>query len=194
MHVCDTAVGVLGDMNKFPDEWLFKHRWGKGKKDAATTLPNGAKFTFLTVGGRTSCVVPSVQKKTGAVAGDLKNGEETEVKKKPAAKKGKAAVEEDEDKEPEVEVKKEPASRKRKAAPKVEDELTAEKNLKSGRGAKKSKAVTDEEEEGEDDPKKMAKTSKADSSSASAMLSNKAKAEKPVPNEGRRRSGRVSRG
>jgi formamidopyrimidine-DNA glycosylase len=137
MHVCDTAVGVLGDMSKFPDEWLFNHRWGKGKKDAATTLPNGAKIMFLTVGGRTSCVVPSVQKKTGAVAGDLKNGEEMKVKKKAAAKKGKAAVEEDEDKEPGVEVKKEPASRKRKAAPKVEYELAAEKTPKSDPGAKK---------------------------------------------------------
>jgi len=63
---------LLGDSSKFPDEWLFKHRWGKGKKDASTTLPNGAKITFLTVGGRTSCIVPSVQKKSGAVAGDLK--------------------------------------------------------------------------------------------------------------------------
>ena len=37
-----------------------------------STLPNGRRFTFLTVGGRTSCVVPSVQKKTGKVAGDVK--------------------------------------------------------------------------------------------------------------------------
>lgn len=65
-------MGVLGDSTKFPDDWLFNHRWGKGKKDAPGTLPNGAKITFLTVGGRTSCVVPSVQKKTGAVAGEIK--------------------------------------------------------------------------------------------------------------------------
>jgi formamidopyrimidine-DNA glycosylase len=61
-YVCQTAVDHLSDSSKFPEEWLFKHRWGKGKKDAATTLPNGEKITFLTVGGRTSCVVPSVQK------------------------------------------------------------------------------------------------------------------------------------
>lgn len=72
LHICQTAVDLLADASKFPDDWLFKHRWGKGKKDAPTTLPNGAKITFLTVGGRTSCVVPSVQKKTGAVAGDVK--------------------------------------------------------------------------------------------------------------------------
>lgn len=51
---------------------MFNYRWGKGKKEAPKTLPNGEKITFLTVGGRTSCVVPSVQKKTGAVAGDIK--------------------------------------------------------------------------------------------------------------------------
>ncbi|RYP90021.1 hypothetical protein DL770_003866 [Monosporascus sp. CRB-9-2] len=64
-YVCDTAVEKLGDSDEFPEDWLFKHRWGKGKKDAATKLPNGESFTFITVGGRTSCVVPSVQKKKG---------------------------------------------------------------------------------------------------------------------------------
>ncbi|KAF5870563.1 putative formamidopyrimidine-dna protein [Botrytis fragariae] len=72
MSICQTAVDLLADSSKFPDDWMFKHRWGKGKKDGATALPNGEKITFLTVGGRTSCVVPSVQKKTGAVAGDMK--------------------------------------------------------------------------------------------------------------------------
>lgn len=84
LYVCKTAVDALGDSTKFPEEWLFNHRWGKGKKDAPSTLPNGAKLTFLTVGGRTSCVVPSVQKKTGAVAAEIKveskDGEDGGVK------------------------------------------------------------------------------------------------------------------
>lgn len=71
MHVCDTAVALLADSSKFPEDWLFNHRWGKGKKDAPTILPNGERITFLTVGGRTSCIVPSLQRKTGAVAGDV---------------------------------------------------------------------------------------------------------------------------
>jgi formamidopyrimidine-DNA glycosylase len=33
-------------------------------------LPTGEKITLLKVGGRTSAVVPSLQKKTGAVAGE----------------------------------------------------------------------------------------------------------------------------
>ncbi|GAP91235.1 putative formamidopyrimidine-DNA glycosylase [Rosellinia necatrix] len=74
--VCDTAVGVLGDSDQFPPDWLFHHRWGKGKKDAATVLPSGEKIIFLTVGGRTSCVVPSRQKKTGCITAGVKEEEE----------------------------------------------------------------------------------------------------------------------
>lgn len=111
LYICQTAVDLLADSSKFPDDWLFNHRWGKGKKDAPTTLPNGAKITHLTVGGRTSCVVPSVQKKTGAVAGDLKKEEKeeleaeegTEVSEESKGAKGKG-----------------PASRKRKTVAKSE--------------------------------------------------------------------------
>ncbi|KAI1000488.1 hypothetical protein K3495_g7707 [Podosphaera aphanis] len=63
MYVCQTAVAALADSTKFPEDWLFNYRWGKGKKDAPTSLPNGAPITFITVRGRTSCIVPSVQKK-----------------------------------------------------------------------------------------------------------------------------------
>jgi formamidopyrimidine-DNA glycosylase len=76
LHICQTAVDLLADASKFPDDWLFSHRWGKGKKGAATTLPSGEKITFITVGGRTSCVVPSVQKKTGPVAAGIKIDDE----------------------------------------------------------------------------------------------------------------------
>ena len=105
LYVTKTAVDLLADSSKFPDEWLFNHRWGKGKKDAPTKLPNGAAITFLTVGGRTSCVVPSVQKKTGAVAADVKNGERMTKGNKPLAKnaKGKKRKMESETEESEVE-------------------------------------------------------------------------------------------
>ncbi|TQS38518.1 hypothetical protein Golomagni_00975 [Golovinomyces magnicellulatus] len=78
MHICETAVGVLADSEKFPSEWLFNYRWGKAKLRKTATkskdeerennlvdcLPNGDKIAFVTVGGRTSCYVPRVQKKT----------------------------------------------------------------------------------------------------------------------------------
>ena len=78
------------DSSKFPETWLFKHRWGKGKKDSPNRLPNGEKIVFLTVGGRTSAVIPSVQKKTGPVKADVKiddqddeNEDDDEAEKKP---------------------------------------------------------------------------------------------------------------
>lgn len=74
-HICDTAVALLADYEKFPEDWLFNHRWGKGKKDAPKSLPSGEKITFLTVGGRTSAVVPSIQKKTGPVAKEMSEAE-----------------------------------------------------------------------------------------------------------------------
>jgi DNA-formamidopyrimidine glycosylase len=77
MYVCDTAVGTLAESDKFPKDWLMKYRWDKGKKTGGK-LPNGAKITFLTVAGRTSAIVPSVQKKTAAVAADVSEGAEDE--------------------------------------------------------------------------------------------------------------------
>ncbi|KAI1118361.1 formamidopyrimidine-DNA glycosylase [Nemania sp. NC0429] len=88
-YVCDTAVDCLGDSDRFPEDWLFLHRWGKGKKDAAKALPSGEKITFLQVGGRTSCIVPSRQKKTGRVTAGIKEEQpesEPEVEAAPKAK------------------------------------------------------------------------------------------------------------
>jgi len=64
-HVCKTAVGAHADDSRFPSEWLFKHRWGKGKKEKHTLkLPSGepATIKWITVGGRTSAYVTELQK------------------------------------------------------------------------------------------------------------------------------------
>ncbi|KAF8887791.1 Formamidopyrimidine-DNA glycosylase N-terminal domain-containing protein [Infundibulicybe gibba] len=64
-EVCRFAVSVNADDHKFPDHWLFKHRWGKGKKKQHTLkLPSGepATIKWLTVGGRTSAFVVELQK------------------------------------------------------------------------------------------------------------------------------------
>ncbi|KAL5118298.1 hypothetical protein ACEQ8H_003808 [Pleosporales sp. CAS-2024a] len=96
MYVCDTAVEALAESDRFPADWLMKHRWGKGKKDG-NKLPNGDTIQFLKVGGRTSAIVPRLQKKTAAVAGDMsedgkeQSGEEA-AKPKP---RGKRAVREE---------------------------------------------------------------------------------------------------
>lgn len=55
----------------------------------------------MTVGGRTSCVVPSVQKKTGPVAGDIKkeapDSDKTAVKAPNEKKRARKIKDEDED-------------------------------------------------------------------------------------------------
>lgn len=71
-HVTQIAVDLLGDSDKFPDDWLFNHRWGKGGKGSASTLPSGEKLAFITVGGRTSCYAPGLQKRTGRVPSGAK--------------------------------------------------------------------------------------------------------------------------
>ncbi|KAJ7293819.1 AtMMH-1 [Mycena rebaudengoi] len=62
--VCSTAVAVNADDSKFPEHWLFKHRWGKGKKTPHNLkLPSGepATIKWITVGGRTSAYVVELQ-------------------------------------------------------------------------------------------------------------------------------------
>ncbi|EGX93143.1 formamidopyrimidine-DNA glycosylase, putative [Cordyceps militaris CM01] len=84
-YVCDLAVEKLGDSDQFPEHWLFNHRWGKGDKNSPSKLPNGEKLSFITVGGRTSCFAPAIQKKTGRVAASAKT--ELAVKKESGEEK-----------------------------------------------------------------------------------------------------------
>ncbi|KAF5337176.1 hypothetical protein D9611_003431 [Ephemerocybe angulata] len=66
VYVAKTAVDVNADDSLFPKDWLFKHRWGKGKKnsDDPLLLPSGqpATIKFITVGGRTSAYVSELQR------------------------------------------------------------------------------------------------------------------------------------
>ncbi|KAL2069590.1 hypothetical protein VTL71DRAFT_14269 [Oculimacula yallundae] len=193
LYVCNTAVDNLADSSKFPEDWLFKHRWGKGKKDAATTLPNGAKITFLTVGGRTSCVVPSVQKKTGPVKADIKedDGVDSDIGKAKKGGKGKNPT------------------AKRKAAPKEEsdgeeEEIDEEAGLppkKKRAPASKKKEIKVEAEVDEVAPLKKSRAKKQkierEETTVSAPVAKKTSKKLKVEDEdlsGRRRSGRVSSG
>jgi len=83
VYVCKTAVDLLGDSSKFPDHWIMLHRWSKAKKESSR-LPNGQTIKFLTVGGRTSAVVPEVQKKTAEAADDAENSGQHSSDRKPS--------------------------------------------------------------------------------------------------------------
>lgn len=128
-YVCTTAIDVLADSEKFPDHWLFKHRWSKGKKNQPSVLPNGDKIIFLTVGGRTSAVVPAVQKKTGAVAKDI--DEDNNVA--PGNSKRKRAIKDENDSDAENEMKPKDRGSKRKIASVVKEEESEDKKPGAGR-------------------------------------------------------------
>jgi formamidopyrimidine-DNA glycosylase len=181
-HICGTAVGLLGDSGKFPEDWLFKHRWGKGKKDASKTLPNGEKIAFLTVGGRTSAVIPSVQKKTGPVAKEMDEAvikdEDEEKPEKTAGKKRKVAEDDEDEEEEEVKPAKKVGGKKTK---KEEEEVKPSKAA-AKKGKKNEQPVVNG-----DVPKTNGTTAKKGRGPMRVKAEEK-------PEEGRRRSGRQSRG
>jgi formamidopyrimidine-DNA glycosylase len=69
---------------KFPEDWLFHHRWGK----VTGNKVGGKAISFIEVGGRTTAFVPSVQKKTSVNAKAPPVAKEKKIKqtaKRPAA-------------------------------------------------------------------------------------------------------------
>ncbi|KAL9624845.1 MAG: hypothetical protein Q9160_000891 [Pyrenula sp. 1 TL-2023] len=188
-HICSTAVDLLGDSEQFPETWLFKHRWGKGKKDAPKALPNGEKITFLTVGGRTSAVIPSVQKKTGPVAketSDVESEKEEKPSKGVKRKNKKAADEDDEEDEP-------PAKKQTKKAKKEKDEEQQKPKSKVNGTAPKPSAKGTQKPKVKNEPSNEKATAKVKEKPDSKSKKSAAK-EKPAVNGSRRRSARLSSG
>lgn len=62
IYVMEYSVKVEGDAHKFPENWLMLYRWSKGRKTRKKTV-EGYTVDFETIGGRTSCFVPEVQKR-----------------------------------------------------------------------------------------------------------------------------------
>ncbi|KAL2255967.1 hypothetical protein VTK26DRAFT_2410 [Humicola hyalothermophila] len=87
-HVCEFACDKLGDSDQFPKDWLFHYRWAKGAKGTVSHLPSGEKLAFLTVGGRTSCYVPALQKKSGHIAPGVKEELAESDREPPKPKRG----------------------------------------------------------------------------------------------------------
>ncbi|KAG1055802.1 hypothetical protein G6F43_002261 [Rhizopus delemar] len=82
-YVCETAVAVEADESKFPEDWLMKYRWNKGRGPGKGVLPDGQILKFETIGGRTSAFSPvrQILRRT--------NMTKTKVIKKTATKKAK---------------------------------------------------------------------------------------------------------
>ena len=54
-----TAVAARSDHARFPRGWLFHHRWGR---NAEARTARGERIRHITVGGRTTAWVPTVQR------------------------------------------------------------------------------------------------------------------------------------
>ncbi|OTA81246.1 hypothetical protein M434DRAFT_401436 [Hypoxylon sp. CO27-5] len=194
-YVCETAVEKLGDSDQFPEDWLFKHRWGKGKKDAATTLPNGDKITHITVGGRTSCIVPSVQKKKGRTTIDVVKEEFASPEEETESRffKGKGKNKKQTNGEAEVEERPSKKARTAKSTPlkkeeEEEEEKGEEKEKASPKTSRRSNKKKEEDQEREEEEAKPALKA--------ARKTNKRKEEKPAEPPAeliRRRSSRLNR-
>ncbi|KNC96931.1 formamidopyrimidine-DNA glycosylase [Spizellomyces punctatus DAOM BR117] len=80
--VIKTAVAVNADSSKFPNDWLFHYRWGKGRvTNREAKMPDGSNIKFETVAGRTTAIVPAVQKLHGnTIIGRRKNKTKSELK------------------------------------------------------------------------------------------------------------------
>lgn len=195
IDVCTTACDLLADSSKFPENWLMKYRWDKGKKGAENKLPNGAKIEHITVGGRTSAIVPSVQKKTAAVAGDVKpkdedQDEDNEQPAKPAkGKKRKAKTEEDIDGEAGEEVLPAKSKRGKKAETDSGSKSSATANAKkSTKGKKAEVEATDDAEHDADDLVEPLGSPPGEAKKISPRAAPKKEAKQPTP--GSRRSTR----
>lgn len=179
----------------------MRHRWSKGKKEGGK-LPSGEKIQFLKVAGRTSAIIPSIQKKTGQVAGDVSadvEGSQEDVD-------GADSVSEEEAS------KKKPARRTKNSGKaktngaQAGKESKPSKPVKRGRGKPQAQAedkIDEPDHEKEDDVeeeqgKKRRKTAAAASkSSKKSAEDNALKEESAVPKDedhlGRRRSTRISK-
>lgn len=192
MDVCGTAVAVLSDSSQFPETWLMRYRWDKGKKDK-NVLPNGDKIVHLKVGGRTSAIVPRVQKKTGKVAGDVESADEVsedtaDSQEEPTPKKAKAT-------------KAQPKTTKaktKKPDTTVKDEIVKEDSKPKRARTTKRKAESEDEDAGtavkaEEEEVKPTKKRQTQKAQANTKKATKPKAEDAPAGEGsRRRSGRLS--
>lgn len=180
-YVCQTAIDLLGDSDQFPDHWLFNYRWGKGKKEASA-LPNGEKLAFITVGGRTSCYAPAVQKKTGHVAPGIKE----------------EALENDDDDEDGPEKPKKGKAKKVQAKDTEQDEVKPPSSRR-GKNTKKDleeEKEEDEEKEEEPRPRKKAKVKEEVTNVkrkfSKAKPATKTDRPRMAVGSGRRRSARLS--
>lgn len=81
LYVCEFSVRVEGNVSQFPSNWLMLYRWGKRRKNTVKPKTDeGHEVDYVTVGGRTSCFVPQLQKMISKRnASEVRNTKELET-------------------------------------------------------------------------------------------------------------------
>ena len=90
------AVSCLAKREQFPKTWLFHVRWNKKAKSSKPVDAGGRSVSFVQVGGRTSAIVPSIQKLravSGSSRGSLLKKTDSRNNKKNTHESGVQSVE-----------------------------------------------------------------------------------------------------
>jgi len=89
LYVCELSVRVEGDVSQFPSNWLMIYRWGKRRKNSPKPKTDeGYEVDHITVGGRTSCFVPELQKMISKKStSEARNNKEFDIEEKPAKRR-----------------------------------------------------------------------------------------------------------
>jgi formamidopyrimidine-DNA glycosylase len=91
--ILDQAVQCLYKDQEFPLDWLFHYRWSKRRSKKTTVKDAHGRFiVFVTSGGRTSAVVPSIQKKASRKLKTTTTTPRKEQKKTKRSEKEKESV------------------------------------------------------------------------------------------------------
>lgn len=116
--ILDTAISCLSCREEFPASWLFHCRWSKRASNSGNAIkdPQGRSVVFLKAGGRTSAVVPSIQKKRSQKP--KKQATSIDAKKSPPKKRKNGVSRNQDPSEGAVgkDIESEPTKRKRGAA------------------------------------------------------------------------------
>ncbi|KAG7349590.1 formamidopyrimidine-DNA glycosylase [Nitzschia inconspicua] len=110
--ILNVAIDCYAKEEDFPKEWLFHYRWGKGKKEGPKDC-HGRTITFLTSGGRTSAIVPSIQKLKAQKTTSMNSGTQVITKNPTTSTTSKTKTEVESTTK--IRVPQRPIARKRKA-------------------------------------------------------------------------------
>lgn len=75
-YILKTGIQCLDNREEFPNEWIFQSRWKKRSKEKLKDY-HGHSIVFVTSAGRTSAIVPALQKKLSRTATESNSGEDS---------------------------------------------------------------------------------------------------------------------